>query len=148
MRRFVTSIPAILVLFTVATVLVAAPAAIKSIHGAQLAARIALAQNTLAHSDALDQISLERSAVHDAVMPSVVHIITIDGRRARQNPETYNLGIGASGAGWFWDDQGHIITNAHVVEVGDLVRVETFDGRVRRADVLYRDEQTDIAVLK
>ncbi|HBS28909.1 MAG TPA: hypothetical protein DEB06_05550, partial [Phycisphaerales bacterium] len=54
----------------------------------------------------------------------------------------------ASGAGWFYNDQGFIVTNAHVIEDADNIRVELHDGRVREAEVVGVDPYTDIALLK
>jgi serine protease Do len=53
-----------------------------------------------------------------------------------------------NGSGWVFDDQGHIITNNHVVENADEIRVKFNDGSERDATVVGRDARTDVAVLK
>lgn len=133
MRRFIAFGPAVLVLLVVCVALLAAPSAIKRVQVAHIAARVSLANATLDGSDALDAISRETESIADAVMPGTVHIA------ARWN---------GSGAGWFYDESGHVVTNAHVVGEAETVRIELYDGRVQRAPVIARDVLTDIAVLK
>ncbi|MFZ5928257.1 MAG: S1C family serine protease [Acidobacteriota bacterium] len=54
-----------------------------------------------------------------------------------------------SGSGFFIDNQGRILTNNHVVSGrAPDVMVTLFDGRKYRADVLYRDQANDLALLK
>lgn len=52
------------------------------------------------------------------------------------------------GSGFVYDDKGHILTSAHVVESLDEVRVTLNDGAVVSAKVAGRDSKTDIALLK
>ena len=52
------------------------------------------------------------------------------------------------GSGFVYDDKGHILTSAHVVEALDGVRVTLNDGSVVSAKVAGRDAKTDIALLK
>ena len=44
--------------------------------------------------------------------------------------------------------EGHILTNYHVVEGSGDIDVQLTDGRVEPAQLIGRDEQTDIAVIK
>ncbi|MFN3926959.1 MAG: HhoA/HhoB/HtrA family serine endopeptidase [Pseudanabaenaceae cyanobacterium] len=53
-----------------------------------------------------------------------------------------------TGSGFIIDTNGHIITNAHVVEGADRVRVTLRDGRQLDGKVLGTDSLTDIAVVK
>ena len=53
-----------------------------------------------------------------------------------------------NGSGWVYDDDGHIITNSHVVADADEIRVLFFDGTRKQAKVVATDSGTDIAVLK
>ena len=56
-----------------------------------------------------------------------------------------------SGSGWAFDDQGHIVTNNHVIEAaadGGTVVVQTADGQRHDATIVGRDESYDLAVLK
>ncbi len=53
-----------------------------------------------------------------------------------------------NGSGWVFDDQGHIITNNHVIEGADKIVVRFHDGSEREAKVQGTDPKTDVAVLK
>ncbi len=53
-----------------------------------------------------------------------------------------------SGSGWVYDKEGHIVTNYHVIEESDRVRVTLFDGESVAARVVGVDPQNDIAVLR
>lgn len=79
---------------------------------------------------------LNWARVADRVAPSVVSIevLTADG--------------GGEGSGVVWDDEGHIVTNAHVVDGGQEVRVTFSDGRSYPAEITGSDSATDLAVLK
>ena len=53
------------------------------------------------------------------------------------------------GSGFFVDNQGHIVTNYHVIEDADAVAsVALADGRVLDVEVVGVDERADIAVLR
>ena len=52
------------------------------------------------------------------------------------------------GSGVIVDDNGHIVTNHHVIANADLIRVQVADGRVAEAQIVGRDPDTDLAVLK
>lgn len=52
------------------------------------------------------------------------------------------------GSGFFIDDQGHLLTNAHVVEGADRVTLRLKDRREIQARVIGADKRTDIALLK
>jgi S1-C subfamily serine protease len=54
----------------------------------------------------------------------------------------------ATGSGFVIDDDGTILTNAHVVQGADRVRVQFEDKRVVTARILGVDPSTDLAVLK
>jgi S1-C subfamily serine protease len=57
------------------------------------------------------------------------------------------LGINGVGSGFVFDKNGHVITNAHVVENSEKVIVTFLDGHSYNADVVGVDEFTDIAVI-
>lgn len=52
------------------------------------------------------------------------------------------------GSGFIIDKDGYIITNNHVVEGADEIRVKLADGREFKARVVGRDPKTDLALIK
>ncbi len=53
-----------------------------------------------------------------------------------------------NGSGWVYDNDGHIITNYHVIENADEIQVRFNDGSELTAEVVGSDVKTDVAVLK
>jgi S1-C subfamily serine protease len=53
-----------------------------------------------------------------------------------------------SGSGFVWDDQGHIVTNFHVIDEGDKFMVSFPNQKQVEASLVGRDPNRDIAVLK
>ena len=53
-----------------------------------------------------------------------------------------------NGSGWVYDDQGHIVTNYHVVRGAEQITVRFVDGEEVEAEIVSADQATDIAVLK
>ena len=81
----------------------------------------------------------EITAVAATAMPSVVTIEVAGAQGA------------GSGSGVIISEDGHVMTNAHVVSIGTeepALRVTTSDGRLLGASVVGRDILSDIAVLK
>jgi 2-alkenal reductase len=52
------------------------------------------------------------------------------------------------GSGFVWDQTGHIVTNNHVVENATDVEVVFADGKIVKAEILGRDPNSDLAVIK
>ena len=53
----------------------------------------------------------------------------------------------AQGSGFVYDDEGHIVTNEHVVEGAESVEVRFSNDETRSATVVGTDPSTDLAVL-
>jgi 2-alkenal reductase len=77
---------------------------------------------------------------------------------SRLNPSVVNITVYlsqdglldsfAQGSGFVYDDQGHILTNAHVVHGIDDVEVTFSDGLIREATIVGEDLHSDLAVIK
>jgi S1-C subfamily serine protease len=75
---------------------------------------------------------------------------------ARSSPAVVKITIGGEdgppsgrlGSGFMIDDDGLLLTNSHVVEDAPVADVTFEDGTETRAEVLGRDESTDLAVLR
>jgi serine protease Do len=52
------------------------------------------------------------------------------------------------GSGFIVDKEGYILTNNHVVEGADEIKVKCSDGREFKARVIGRDKKTDLALIK
>ena len=53
-----------------------------------------------------------------------------------------------TGSGVVFSDDGYVLTNNHVVEDADFVRVILLDGRIYQADIVGTDPLTDVAVIR
>lgn len=85
-------------------------------------------------------------AVYDRVNRSVCNIDTSArvGMMMMFGPTT----VEGSGSGWVMDQQGHIVTNHHVIDGSDTTTVTLYNGESFPARVVGTDPQNDIAVLK
>ena len=77
--------------------------------------------------------------IYDNAVPSVVAI---------RVERTQGLSSAGVGSGFVWSEDGHIITNNHVVDGVDRIVVAFADGSEYRAELLGGDQASDIAVLK
>lgn len=95
-------------------------------------------------SDLLFETERVFSEIYNRVSPSVVAIIV-----AVRNPQnTDQLFNSSSGSGFIIDNQGHIVTNYHVVEGADRIEIRMFDGTITRAEMVGGDRDSDLAVLR
>jgi S1-C subfamily serine protease len=53
-----------------------------------------------------------------------------------------------TGSGFVWDNQGHIVTNYHVIEDGDIFAVTLPNQQHRKARLVGKEKNKDIAVLQ
>lgn len=144
MRRFVSFGPALIVLAAALATLFVAPSVVRRARLESISASVIQAQARLdQQAPLLEQLNRAARDVASAVLPGVVHV-QVRGRSEGEGPRFQR----ASAAGWFYNEQGFIVTNAHVVEDARTIRVELHDGRVREARLVGRDERTDIALLR
>src|SRR6266849_4164822 len=114
----------------------------------------------------LEALNRERRALVNAVVPSIVAVKTTKKiaierqnqldpfgfffRRPHgyQNPKEEAMVQNSLGSGVIVTNEGHIITNNHVVDQVDEIEVQLSDGRTEKARLVGSDEQVDLAVLK
>ncbi len=81
------------------------------------------------------------------VSPATVHI-----RTAQTAVDFFSLNLFAipkgSGSGFIWDEQGHVVTNFHVIEGADQAQVTLADQTTWRASVVGVYPDKDLAVLR
>lgn len=79
--------------------------------------------------------------------PSVVFINTLD---TQLNPwtRTYKETPLGSGSGFIWDNQGHVVTNFHVIKDSSSATVKLADQRIYDAILIGASPRHDLAVLK
>lgn len=88
--------------------------------------------------------------VAEKVKPAVVQVTN---EQAQINPFTQSgspsqaVPVGV-GSGIIYDNEGHILTNAHVVDGAQSLLVSLPDGRSFKAKLIGSDPQTDLAVLQ
>ena len=91
-----------------------------------------------------DGKKLTASEVYAANVNSTVGITT----EITTNYFGYKTTAAASGSGFIITDDGYIVTNYHVIEGANKVKVTTYDNTSYDAEVVGTDENNDIAVLK
>ena len=78
---------------------------------------------------------------------SVVHITTVAVRRDMFSMNLFEIPQG-SGSGFIWDNQGHVVTNFHVVQKGEGARVTLADQSTWEASLVGAEPEKDLAVLR
>jgi serine protease Do len=115
----------------------------------------------------LEALNRERRALVSSVLPSVVAVKTSkkigirreygfdpfefffgNQQRRFRSPRDEALVQNSLGSGVIVTNEGHIITNNHVVDQVDEIEVQLSDGRTKKARLVGADSQSDVAVLK
>ncbi|HWL95460.1 MAG TPA: trypsin-like peptidase domain-containing protein [Phycisphaerae bacterium] len=86
-------------------------------------------------------------SIFESAAPSVVFITSLENvdQGFRFTPTEVPRG---AGSGFVWDDDGHIVTNYHVVMNSSQVRVTLSDHSTWRAEIVGGAPDTDIAVVR
>jgi S1-C subfamily serine protease len=93
-------------------------------------------------ADERDNIDVFRKAG-----PSVVHITTLATQRDMFSMNAQQVPRG-TGSGFVWDEQGHIVTNFHVIQGANAARVTLADQSTHKASLVGAFADRDLAVLK
>lgn len=93
--------------------------------------------------------SVEEATIRlfEEVSPSVVFINTSKMQRDYWTRDVFKVKSG-SGSGFIWDDEGHIVTNYHVLDGSSNFTVTLADQRVFEAELVGFEKNKDLAVLK
>ncbi len=77
-------------------------------------------------------------------------VVFVTNERVQRSVRTFNATKVPqnTGSGVVWDDQGHVLTNFHVIQAGNAFSVTLKDGSVHPAQVVGWDANKDLAVLK
>jgi serine protease Do len=97
----------------------------------------------------LEEIQTVITDLAEQAKPSVVNLFPISGAgRPRESGADRSPGASGSGSGLIVDSEGHIVTNNHVI--GDALEVEVrlSDKTKLIAQVVGKDPDTDLALLK
>ena len=98
-------------------------------------------------SNALSDFSSAVRDVSQKVRPAVVQITNQQVQLDQYNQTSYSVPTGV-GSGVIYDNQGHILTNNHVIEGAQELLVSLPDGRSFTAKLIGADPQTDLAVVQ
>jgi 2-alkenal reductase len=108
----------------------------------------------------VDEMGDQLADLYDRTNPAVVNIqvaqpISIGGDLPEDHPlfpdlpnlpeDQFQFG---QGSGFVWDEQGHIVTNYHVVDQAEQVDVTFSDGLTLGAEIVGMDPDSDLAVIR
>ena len=89
-------------------------------------------------SDSREQLY---ASIFNNTKKSVVSVVPL--KRTERGTEQISVG-----SGFVYSQEGHIVTNNHVVDEGDMFDVTFLDGSTYEAEIVGTDPYTDLAVLK
>lgn len=93
--------------------------------------------------------STNEEAIHVAVYETVNRgVVNISTRAIRPDAFLLVAEIEGNGSGSIIDQQGHVLTNYHVIEGARDINVTLFNGVLYPAELVGQDPDNDIAVLK
>jgi S1-C subfamily serine protease len=96
-------------------------------------------------AEGMDAEEARRVAIYERVSPAVVNITT---QIVRNDFFWGSVPEEGSGSGFLWDNQGHVVTNYHVIEGAQDISVSFGDDVNLAATVVGADPQNDLAVLR
>ncbi len=110
----------------------------------------AVVRSQLADSFSTENLSnLEKSTIDlfETHAPAVAYITTSNLERNYWSRNVSEIPRG-SGSGFIWDEQGHIVTNFHVIQGADRATVTLYDQTTYEAKLVGIAPNKDLAVLK
>lgn len=95
-----------------------------------------------------DSAGLTAGQIYSAAAASVVEIQVSSRSSGAAGPQGQGGATEAQGSGFVIDDEGHIVTNDHVVEGATAISVVFNDGTRASAKLVGSDASSDLAVIK
>ena len=89
------------------------------------------------------------TSIYQNTIPSIVQVKVESKMRQRSffgGLQSYN--VPSEGTGFIWDSSGHVVTNHHVIQNADSVRIIFYDGTESVATIHGSDPDSDLAILK
>ena len=83
-----------------------------------------------------------------SALPDVPNMPNIPGSPFGDQGNQGGFQSAALGSGFVWDNQGHIVTNNHVVDGATRISVTFSDGLTLPAELVGRDPESEVAVIK
>ncbi|MDH2383516.1 trypsin-like peptidase domain-containing protein [Bradyrhizobium sp. CER78] len=103
------------------------------------------AARAVAERSALSDAEKSNVEIFEKASPSVVQVVT----QTAANPLSEDQESGsASGTGIVWDNDGHVVTNNHVVQNASQVAIRFASGEAVRAEIVGTAPNYDLAVLR
>ncbi|MFM9097857.1 MAG: hypothetical protein ACKOQW_06135, partial [Phycisphaerales bacterium] len=121
---FARALPAALLAVAAASALWTVPALMRTAGTVRAARSMDAAAGRLDGPGVLEAMGAAMRDVAEAVEPAVVHVSVAAAAKGRLGER----GFTQSGSGWIWDEAGHVVTNAHVVDGAREVEVQLHDG--------------------
>ena len=138
--------PGLVLIVLGAMVLLGGPLLVRNLEFARQQVSVELASDRLALNNPLSGLNQATRDLASKVEPSVVHVSTRGS--LRESGAMLGGYYTSSGSGWIYDDQGHVVTNAHVIAPADVIEVQLATGEVRTATFVGSDSRSDIAVVR
>lgn len=155
--QFCFSFSVVLLIVTFGVVMLSSLAALRQMNTS------ARTPEPIARRTRLDTLVVQAAATPTQIPAELIESIALEDRvlinlYQRVNPSVVNIevtqrtsffdGQSSSGSGFVHDMDGHIITNAHVISGAAEIQVTFYDGYITTAEIVGRDEYSDIAVIR
>ena len=138
--------PALVVIILGGLILLGGPFLVRQLEFAVQEVSVETADRRLSEDNPLALMNHATRDLAAKVGPSVVHVSTRNS--LREGGFTPTGFYTSSGSGWIYDDQGHVVTNAHVISAAEVIEVQLASGEMRTAQFIGADARSDIAVVK